>query len=346
MSPSQPVIEGAARFLHLNHLLVTYLLRLRFQTLRGLALTEGVVSLMSLVASAPTQGASKHPRHTVDSAPSNNLRSGAVWSMLGTLGDTFISDTCALLKLLGGEPMPAPPSSRFGRTAGKDAGCGWWASFPPSTPQEELLNQQQAGGGEGEELDRGNGGNGIITPLNWTLFDQKKLMFSLRVTSLASAFLRRKSGTTENSSFSFEGPGEGGLLAMDFNAITLAFVACAGLCNRKGATSSSSVQWLMSPSSTDAPSALVPLGYDHGDRQGPGPGVQGVNSALPALQYIIENLICVLHNMNAAASTAEKACWALDLDRCVRIAEQDFPSHSFIKQVGRWIRDQMNHEVL
>jgi hypothetical protein len=297
---------------------------------------------MSLVAAAPAQGTSKHPRHSVDSVPSNNLRSGAMWSMLGTLGDTFISDTCALLKLLGGEPMPAPPSSRFGRTAGKDAGCGWWASFPPTTPHEEMLNQQQAGGDE--ELDRGDGGNGILTPLNWTLFDQKKLLLSLRVTSLAAAFLRRKSGTSENSSFSFERPGEG-LLAMDFDAITLAFAACAGLCNRKGAASSSSVHWLMSPSSTDAPSFLVPVEYDHGDRIGP-VGVQGVNSALPALQYIIENLICVLHNMNAAASTAEKACWALDLDRCVSIAERDFPSHSFIKQVGRWIRDQMNHEVL
>lgn len=297
---------------------------------------------MSLVAAAPVQGASKYPRHTADSVPSNSSRSAGVWSMLGSLGDTFISDTCALLKLLGGEPMPASPSSRFGRTAGKDAGCGWWASFPPATPHEEQLNQQQAGGGE--ELDRGDGGNGIITPLNWTLFDQKKLMISLRVTSLAAAFLRRKSGTSENSSFSFEGPGEGGFLAMDFDAITLAFAGCAGLCSRKGSTSSSSVQWLMSTSSTDAPSALLPMGYDIRDRTGP--GGQGVNSALPALQYIIENLICVLHNMNASASTGEKACWALDLDRCVRIAERDFPSHSFIKQVGRWIRDQMNHEVL
>jgi hypothetical protein len=35
---------------------------------------------------------------------------------------------------------------------------------------------------------------GMEVPPGWSLFDQKKMMLSLRVTSSASAFLRKRSG--------------------------------------------------------------------------------------------------------------------------------------------------------
>jgi hypothetical protein len=245
VSPSQPVIEGTAQYLQLNHLLMTYLLRLRSQTLKGFQLSEAILALMVLVVSSSPGGSSKQARHTIDSSPSFSLVSrdserdrGMVrdaWdTIIGSRGDTFISDICALLKLLGGEPLPTQLSSRYG--SGK--GTGWWARFTPSTPHEEFLHQTECPQG----LNKGGGGMG--TPPGWSLFDQKKLMLSLHVTSLATAFLRRRSvgegegifGSSSTHSREREGRvGSGAvMLAMDFDAIVIAFVKCAGLCCDKG----------------------------------------------------------------------------------------------------------------
>ena len=337
MSPFQPVIEGTARFLQLNHLLVSYLLRLRVHTLKGLSLVEGVLALMSLVASTSTECSMKQARYTTESAPTSAVADKAVWGMLGSLGDAFVADTCSLMKILGKEPVPHPASSRSGWGVKKGAGDGWWEHFVPSTAQEFSLHEQQAFSGGHDDVRRTN--TGLATPPNWTLFDQKKLKLSLQVTSLAAAFLRRISSASEKSSQLGDAIIDGGLLSIDFQSIAVAFMACASLCCQRDASSSSSssVQWLMNQSAT----AILEADLS-GERVG---ASHGVNDAAPSLLYIAENLICVLHNMNAAASTAEKSCWALDLDRCVVITERDFPAHSFVKQVGRWIRDQMNHEM-
>jgi hypothetical protein len=53
----------------------------------------------------------------------------------------FIADICALLKLLGGEPLPSQLSARYGGGGGGGRESGWWARFPPSTSQEEGLHQ-------------------------------------------------------------------------------------------------------------------------------------------------------------------------------------------------------------
>jgi hypothetical protein len=338
VSPFQPVIEGTARFLQLNHLLVSYLLRLRVHTLKGLSLVEGVLALMSLVASSATENSLKQARYTTESVPTSAVGDRAVWGMLGSLGDAFVADTCSLMRILGREPVPHPASSRSGWGLKKGAGDGWWEHFVPNTAQEFSLHEQQVFSGGHDDVRRTN--TGLVTPPNWTLFDQKKLKLSLQVTSLAAAFLRRISSASEKSSHLNEGIVDGGLLSIDFESISVAFMACASLCCQKempSSSSSSSVQWLINQSAT----AILET-----DLSGDGAGAShGINDAVPSLLYIAENLICVLHNMNAAASAAEKSCWALHLDRCVVLTERDFPAHSFVKQVGRWIRDQMNHEM-
>ena len=343
VSPFQPVIEGTARFLQLNHLLVSYLLRLRVHTLKGLSLVEGVLALMSLVAASSTESSLKQARNTAESAPTSTSTVGdkAVWGMLGSLGDAFVADTCSLMGILGRDPIPHPGSSRSGWGFKKGTGDGWWDYFVPSTAQDFSLHEQQAFNGGRDDVRRTNNGPGLATPPNWTLFDQKKLKLSLQVTSLAAAFLRRISSASEKSSQYNEVAADGGLLSINFQSVAVAFIACAGLCCQKAtspSSSSSSVQWLMNVSAT------ATLEADLSDERGTR-GSNGINDAIPSLLYIAENLICVLHNMNAAASTAEKSCWAPDLDRCVVITERDFPAHSFVKQVGRWIRDQMNHEI-
>ena len=343
VSPFQPVIEGTARFLQLNHLLVSYLLRLRVHTLKGLSLVEGVLALMSLVAASSTESSLKQARYTAESAPISTVGDKAVWGMLGSLGDAFVADTCSLIGILGKDPVPHPGSSRSGWGFKKGTRDGWWDYFVPSTAQDFSLHEQQAFSGGRDDVRRTNTGSGLVTPPNWTLFDQKKLKSSLQVTSLAAAFLRRISSASEKSSQYNEGAVDGGgLISIDFQSVAVAFIACAGLCCQKAispSSSSSSVQWLMNVSAT------ATLEADLSDERGTGGGSNGIDDAIPSLLYIAENLICVLHNMNAAASTAEKSCWASDLDRCVVITERDFPAHSFVKQVGRWIRDQMNHEM-
>jgi hypothetical protein len=141
------------------------------------------------------------------------------------------------------------------------------------------------------------------------------------------------------------------MLAIDFDAVALAFVKCAGMYTTKDSATNSSMNWLTSPYAVDTHSspsssslALIDHG-DHGQESGVNGG-EGSDTAEPVLLYIVENLICVLHNMNGVASVEERSCWAIDLDRCVGIAERNFPPHSFMKQVGRWIRDQMNYETL
>ena len=325
------------KFLQLNHLLMTYLLRLRFQTLKGLALTESVMELMTLVV-ASGDSVSKQARYSRDDTPSVQNK-GFVWGMLGSMGDTFVSDTCALLKLLGGELIPSPTSTRFGYSVPSDVGSGWWASFSPSTSSELEMFEKQISVPQRDGSDSGGEEFRLETPPSWTLFDQKKLNLGLRVTSFAAAFLRRRSGTCENSSSTLQGADDGGLLAIDFDAVAATFITCAGLCRPRGAYPS--MQWLVNPYTVDSSSSSMALiRQDHSG----GSGV-GVDSALPALQFIVENLICVLHNMNSAASPPERACWALSLNKCVCVTERDFPPHSFVKQVGRWIRDQMNHET-
>ena len=342
MSPSQPVIEGAAKFLHLNHHLVSYLLRLRSHTLKGLRLTEAVLALMVLVAASTAEGSSKQARHFNESTPSQQGE-GTAWNMLGSTGDAFISDVCVLLKILGGEPMCSAMPSRYGRGSGREEG-GWWAQFPPSTAHEFLLSEQFISPSQDRHTGGVGGSRGLVAPPGWSMFDQTKLMLSLRVTSLAAAFLRRRSGILATGSSTLTGAAAGSLLAIDFDAVTLAFTKCAELSQKEGSSSSSSSQWLVNQSSIEHPSSSFALSVI--DERSLQPAGQSIQDAVPALLYVVENLICVLHNLNAAASTQERACWTLDLDHCVRITERDFPSHSFVKQVGRWIRDQMNHENL
>ena len=137
----------------------------------------------------------------------------------------------------------------------------------------------------------------------------------------------------------------GGLLAMDFDSVALAFITCAGLSSHKRTSSPSSMQWLINPSYIEQSSSST-FDFISADERDLGSGGPVFQDSAPALLYIVENLICVLHNMNAAATQQERACWTLDLDRCVGVAERDFPSHSFVKQVGIWIRDKINHDTV
>jgi hypothetical protein len=107
LAPSSTVLEGAAEFLRLNHASVTYLLRLRVQTLRGLAMVESVLSLMAAVAAAPPVSASAVARQKQARFGSNTPTSSAdvgtvIWdSVLEEKGDAFTADICTIVKLLG-----------------------------------------------------------------------------------------------------------------------------------------------------------------------------------------------------------------------------------------------------
>jgi hypothetical protein len=59
---SQLIAAGTAEFLQRNHLLITQLLRLRYLSLSGLAMTEAVVALLSMLVGVTPSPLMKAPR--------------------------------------------------------------------------------------------------------------------------------------------------------------------------------------------------------------------------------------------------------------------------------------------
>jgi hypothetical protein len=142
------------------------------------------------------------------------------------------------------------------------------------------------------------------------------------------------------------------MLTIDFDSIATAFEKCANIYRQRAATrgavngdkdTQASLSWLTSPlvvgETLDATFAVT---ADMSSRT-----IAAADSEarfiLPAFLHILENLICILHDLNTTASAAEAATWAQTLDRCVSVAEE-FPPHSFVRQVARWIRDKLSNQ--
>ena len=94
MPASHALALGAADFLRSNHIYVTQLLRMRYLSLDGLALTESVVSLLAMVAAVP-----RSPLQQVHG--NGNGGNGDLAALLGNCTDSFLSDISMLLGVLG-----------------------------------------------------------------------------------------------------------------------------------------------------------------------------------------------------------------------------------------------------
>lgn len=93
------VLECCAAYIRKNFAVITYLLRFRISTLRGMEMTEAVVALATMVASAPANNSSFS---TTSSPNQSNKVAISLWdSELGQKSDTLTSDISSLLANIG-----------------------------------------------------------------------------------------------------------------------------------------------------------------------------------------------------------------------------------------------------
>ena len=70
-----------------------------------------------------------------------------------------------------------------------------------------------------------------------------------------------------------------------------------------------------------------------------------LQTLLPTLRQVTDNLICVIHNMHLASSLEERAGWAHGLDKCLSLAtdERFFHPQSLVGKVGQCLRDHVDY---
>lgn len=372
--PSADVLAGTAAFLQANQRTVTYLLRLRLQTLRGLELTEGLLALFVAVAASPAarEGlvlgvVAKQARlsllHANASTPAFAAAGGPflrqdqasalpLWdTVLGPsgIGDGFTADVCALLRLLGAEPLPAPLLATLtgagggrlrlglgglGARATEASKSSWWARFAPAGEEEERWHAMPLAGTTGGGWESTAGSSAALA--NWSVFDQKKAAAALRMLSFCGAFLRLRAAACAAQGKA-SAVGGAGLLAIDFDAVSVAFLNASEVAHAAGRSGLSGPEaptgWLPPATASLMPPPERP------------DGAKGavIQALLPAMRLTGENLICVLHDMHVASTPEERACWVGGLDKCLTMCERAYPASSFVGQVGRWLRDHVEN---
>jgi hypothetical protein len=180
-------------------------------------------------------------------------------------------------------------------------------------------------------------------PADWSEFDDRKLRLSLQVLAHCCTFLRLAS-SPQRAAVSHTGP-------RTINAVAAmeAFCRCATLSeellaaptaeapvNSVFATAASMVDarsWLQSPLAVQPGRAADSSAeqWEEGTRR---------REVADALLLAAENLICAVHNC-ALAGADSGAATALPSQQTQRLLEvaAAFPSHSFIRQVARWVKD-------
>lgn len=181
-------------------------------------------------------------------------------------------------------------------------------------------------------------------PPDWSVFDQRKLQLSLQVLTHCCTFLRLSSSPQRAAASPTGLRATQAVVAMD------AFCRCAALS-----------QELLTAATAEAPSNSIlataaslidtrswlqsPLAAQP-SRTADGSGAQweegtGRRVVADALLLAAENLICAVHNCALTSADGGEASSALSSQQTQRVLEiaAAFPSHSFIRQVARWIKD-------
>jgi hypothetical protein len=177
---------------------------------------------------------------------------------------------------------------------------------------------------------------GSAAMASWSVFDQKKAAAALRVLSFCGAFLRLRAAACAAQGKT-SAAGGAGLLAIDFDAVSVAFCNASEVAHAAGRTGGGGAEapagWLPPAAASLMPPPERP------------DGAKGavVQALLPAMRLTGENLICVLHDMHVSSTPEERACWVGGLDKCLTMCERTYPASSFVGQVGRWLRDHVEH---
>jgi len=346
---SQVMARKTAEFLLKNQVLVSQLLRMRYLTLGGLAMTEATTAVFAMVAA-------------VAGSPLAAQKND-VFAALGSSADSFVSDICTLLRVLGQSPVPSNLSAMSAQggasfsTTSSTSVENWWSRIEPSGgPDSDSYEADWH-----RTMCEGASGEGM--PADWSLFDKKKLRLSLQVLLHCSSFCRlitcAPGGSGSNCMMH-------GARSISADALCEAFCLCATLSQQllHGASGNSALHNDSSSESVLNTAARLfgsPVGFaGRGLKQGAETGAvdegqmwpegSGRREVLDALLKVSENLICAVHScaLNTDSSNSSNNSNSGDVvslsaqgaRRVLEVAEA-FPSHSFIRQVARWVRDQM-----
>lgn len=163
-------------------------------------------------------------------------------------------------------------------------------------------------------------------PADWSAFDARKLRLSLLLLGSCTSFLRLVTSPQRPAT------AQRALRAVNATAVAEAFCQCVSAKQRLagGGDSGAATEgggptkaWLQSPQPVQP--AAQDRAEDGGDAELAG-----------ALSRLTEGLICVVHNCALAGKAGQLAPAAAQ--RVLEAAEC-FPSHSFTRQVARWVRD-------
>lgn len=218
----------------------------------------------------------------------------------------------------------------------------WWIKVTPAAKSDLTLQHMLASAG----------GDGAHSPFvaEWTEFDQRKLQHALQMLLHGATFLRvltaqhvqlhRQGGAVRSppaSIFSF----------VDVEALTVAFCqvsACVDL-----------VQTQHSPHSAATLSALWLTSAQTSVATGAGYHERKWRGVVELLIVVAENLICLIQDltllvaqegtMNRIGSSAGGDFlrkWYGAVQKVLRAAEDVYPTHSFVRQVARWVSDNFD----
>lgn len=154
------------------------------------------------------------------------------------------------------------------------------------------------------------------------MFDNSKLRFSLQLLAHCVTFVRLATSLQRGEK------AKRAQQAVNSGALVEAFCQCAALGLRldQGAGAAAGTQ----RASAD------PLGWLQTSLPAESEGDVGARAVAQELLQVAEGLACAIHNCAAAGTS--KHLSEVGAQRVLKAAE-GFPSHSFARQVARWIKD-------
>lgn len=289
--------------------------------------------------------------------------------VLGQFSDSFTSDIVRLMHRIGMNPSPKTgiynPMNEW-ITGGlndtiDDKKSDWWLKILPvlGTEDDYLVNTYV----KSSEI---NGGSQSHSD-ECTLFDNMKYQCGLDILVSSSIFLhnkvtaicqvrnlnvmasnvpRKNQRIQESYAVTSKVLSSASLLSIDFQLVAKTFHSCSSTLvklksseGKESESNSSALTWLRSEEevllSGKYDSNSYVLSYD----------IPSKSFQSSVFNTAAESLISVIYILVTAALSSEDyrqvQVWKKDIDLCIRAAE-NWPSHSFVRQVVQWITDRLD----
>lgn len=380
-SLSRPVVQSCLQFLRKNQMTVTHFLRMRTMTLKGLQVTQALVRLIGVCAQHSTlsirnlQSAGSRELDNgmtgSGNANTNATQEYLFETVLGQFSDSFTSDIVRLMHRIGLNPSPKTglydPMSDWihGGLNTDDKKSDWWIKIQPvaGTDDEQLTNTF---------VKSSSDTNGAARPHSdeCSLFDNLKYQCGLDILVSSSVFLHNKASSicqvrnlnlmastvprknqrvAESYAVTSKSSSSASFLSIDFQLVAKTFNSCATLlvkmksseesAGRDASENSTALTWLRSDESvlgTRLDVNSLVLSHDL-----PSKAFQS-----SVFNTVAESLICVIYILVTAAMSSEDnrqvQVFKKDLEKLIMRSSENWPSHSFVRQVTQWITDRLD----